>query len=289
MLDNREISVVVWLGLFLMWAFSMKEVRKSIVTIVKAALAWKIVLCVSMVAAYVAMVVLALRTVGLWDMGSLKATVLWTLTVAVAMVFEVGLTMDHERYFQKAVRDGFKISVILEFITNLYVLSLPFEMLLIPTATILACMLVFAESKDEFKPMRAPLNCILALIGLGLLAYAAHRVYTDFQSFAQLSTLTEFLLPILLTVVFLPFLYILATVVSYENVFVRLRFLMNNPELRRFTRGQLLRNFGLNFRDLNLWTKRFVYDRPCTREDVLTSIQNVRIKSSNLLPPDQRR
>lgn len=274
--------MIVWLGVFLVWAFSIGEVRKASVEIVKMALAWKIVFCVSMMAAYVAMVILALRTVGLWNMGSLKATVLWTLTVAVAMVFEVRLITDDERYFQKAVRDGFKVSVVLEFIINLYVLSFPLELLLIPTTTILACMLVLAESKDEFKSMRAPLNSILALIGLGLLAYAAHRVYADFQSFAQLSTLTEFLLPILLTMVFLPFLYILATVVSYENLFVRLRFLMNDPELRRFTRVQLLRKFGLDFRNLNLWAKRFGHDRPRTRKEVLTSIRESEAKYERL-------
>lgn len=274
--------MIVWLGVFLVWAFSIGEVRKASVEIVKMALAWKIVFCVSMMAAYVAMVILALRTVGLWNMGSLKATVLWTLTVAVAMVFEVRLITDDERYFQKAVRDGFKVSVVLEFIINLYVLSFPLELLLIPTTIILACMLVLAESKDEFKSMRAPLNSILALIGLGLLAYAAHRVYADFQSFAQLSTLTEFLLPILLTMVFLPFLYILATVVSYENLFVRLRFLMNDPELRRFTRVQLLRKFGLDFRNLNLWAKRFGHDRPRTRKEVLTSIRESEAKYERL-------
>lgn len=261
-----------------MWAFSKEEVREASIGVAKAALAWKIVLCVSLMAAYVAMLVLALRTAELWNIDNLKATVLWGLTAAFAMVFGVGSITDDERYFQKAVRDGFKVSVVLEFIVNFYVLSFPLELLLVPTVTILACMLVIAESKDELKPIRPLLNTILALLGLGLLAYAARRIYTDFQSFAQLSTLIEFLLPILLTVVFLPFLYLLAIVVSYENLFVRLQFFINDPELRRFTRILLLRKFGLNFRDLNRWARHLGRDRPRTREEVLTSIQNVRAR-----------
>jgi hypothetical protein len=275
-LDNREISVVLWLTIFLVWAFSKEEVRKASVGVAKAALAWKIVLCISMMAVYVAMVVLALYSVGLWNTGNLKVTFLWSLTAALAMVFDVGSIADDERYFQKAVRDGFKISVVLEFIINFYVLSLPLELLLVPTATILSCMLVIAEPDDSFKPVRAILNAILVLLGLGLLAYAGHRIYTDFQSFAQLATLTEFLLPILLTASFLPFLYLLVIAVSYETLFVRLQFLMNNPELRRFTRLQLIRKFGFDFRKLNRWAKRFRHDRPSTKEEVLTSIQSVR-------------
>lgn len=280
MLDNREISVVVWLAIFFAWAFSKEEVRKASVGVVKAALAWKIVLCVFMMAAYVAMVVLTLRSVGLWNTVNLKATVIWGLTAAPAMAFDVGSITEDARYFQKAVRDGFKISVLLEFIINLYVLSLPLELLLVPTIVILACMLVITESKDGLESIRVFLNTVLALIGLGLLAYATHRVYADFQFFARLPTLTEFLLPILLTALFLPFLYIFATIVSYETLFGRLQFLMNDPELRRFTKGQLLRKFGLNFRGLNRWMKCFGHNLPRTREEVLTSIQSVRARGA---------
>lgn len=282
MFDNREISIVIWLAIFLVWMLSKEEVRKASVGVAKAALAWKIILCVFMMSAYVAMVVLALRTAGLWNTGNLKATVIWSLTATPAMAFDVGSITEDENYFQKAVRDGFKISVVLEFIINLYVLSLPLELLLIPTITIFACMLVITESRDGFEPTHALLNTVLALIGLGLLAYAANRIYTDFQSFARLPTLTEFLLPILLTVLFLPFLYILAPIVSYENLFSRLQFLMNDPELRRFTRVQLLRKFGLNFRGLNRWAKRFSHDRPHTREEVLASIREPDTKRERL-------
>lgn len=73
-----------------------------------------------MMAAYVAMVVLALYSVGLWNTGNLKVTFLWSLTAGLAMVFDVGSIADDERYFQKAVRDGFKISVVLEFIINFW-------------------------------------------------------------------------------------------------------------------------------------------------------------------------
>jgi len=74
---------------------------------------------------------------------------------------------------KKAFRDGLKISVILEFIVNLHVLGLGWELILVPIAAILTCLLVVAESKEEFRPVRSILNSLLVLLGLGLLAYAA--------------------------------------------------------------------------------------------------------------------
>jgi len=173
MLDNREISAAFWLTLFLAWGFSKAPVRKAALNVVKAALAWKIVLCVSMMTAYVTLTVFLLHALGLWSIGNLKATVLWALTAALVMVFNVGSVSDDDRYLKKAFRDGLKISVILEFIVNLHVLGLGWELILVPIAAILTCLLVVAESKEEFRPVRSILNSLLVLLGLGLLAYAA--------------------------------------------------------------------------------------------------------------------
>lgn len=272
MLDNREIAITIWFALFLAWGFLSAPVRKAAASVIKAALARKIVFSVCMMTAYITLTVLALRACGLWGISNLKATVLWVLTAALVMVFDVGSIPDDERYFQKAFRDGFKVSVILEFIVNLHVFSLTLEFVLVPVATILTGMLVVAESKEEFKPVRSLLNVILALLGLGLLAYSAHEIYTDFNVFVQPSTLAEFLLPIVMTTLFLPFLYLLATGVSYENLFKRLQFIVQDPELRRFAKAQLFRQFGINFRGLNRSAKHLVHDRPSTREEILASI-----------------
>ena len=274
MLDNREISVAVWLAIFLAWGLSRAEVRKAGVNVVRAFLAWKIVLCFSMMAVYIALTVLALRAVSIWDTCNLKGTVLWAFTAALVMVFEVGMEPKDERYFRKAVTNGFKVSVVLEFIMHLYVFGLAVELVFVPTATILACMIVIAESKDEFKAVRLFLDIILAVLGFSLLGYAVHGIYSDFRSFAQLSTLAEFFLPIMLTMLFLPFLYCQAVLASYETLFVRLQFFMSDAELRRFTKLQLVRRFGLNFWGLNHWGRRLARKRPSTREEVLASFSD---------------
>ena len=92
--------------------------------------------------------------------------------------------------------------------------------------------------------------------------------------------MVEFLLPTVLTILFLPFLYCLAAWVSYENVFVRLGFLVKDPELRQFAKRRLLASFGFNFRRLNRWSARLIRDRLRSKEDVLASIRSV-ITDSN--------
>ncbi len=89
MLDNREISIAVWIAALFLFAFAQTGVRKASVGVVKAAFAWQIVLCAAAMTAYVARIVFALREVGFWDSGNLKATILWSLTAAPVMVSRV--------------------------------------------------------------------------------------------------------------------------------------------------------------------------------------------------------
>lgn len=276
MLDNRETAALIWLGAFATWALWKPRIRKAAVGTLRAALAWKIVLPISTMVVYVAVVVFVLHRLGLWDLGDLKGTLFWFLTVALVMLFDVNSVPKDDRYFRKAMLDGLKLSVVLEFVVSFYSLNLLLELLLVPVATIPACLLVVAESKDEFKSVRPLLKRMMAVLGFGLLVYAIHHVYTDPRSFAQPATLVEFLLPIVLTILFLPFLYVLAAWASYESLFIRLRFLVSDQALRRFIKLRLIRRFGLNFRGLNRWWTHFVHERPDTRAKVVASLHRVR-------------
>ncbi len=270
MLNNREIAILVWLMVCLLWGLSTAPIRKGMTGVVRAALAWKLVTAVLTAFAWMALIVGCLHQLGVWRWANAKVAVLWFLTAALVMIFNV-TSADDEHYFRKAILDGARISVVLEFIVNFYVFNLFLEFILVPIITVLSCLLVVAELNEEYKPVRLFLNGFMATFGFGLLIYATHKIYTDFWAFAQLDTLVELLLPLILTVFFLPFLFLLATLMAYEQVFVRLRFMLKDPILQRYTKVRLIRRFGLNFHGINRWWRQFVMDRPSTKEELKAS------------------
>jgi len=280
MLDNREISILTWLAVLAVFCASKPEIRKAGAGVVRAALAPKLLIPIVMIAAYVGAGVAVLHHFEIWGLSNLKATVLWFFTAGLAMVGEVAESQQEDRYFLRAVLDGFKISVVLEFVVNFYPLPLIGELVLVPFTAFLACMLVIAESKEEFKPVRTLLNGLLSIFGLGLLAYAGYRIYADAPAFLAPATFAEFLLPILLTIVCLPCLWLLATYVSYENLFVRLQFFISDASLRSFVKAQLLLRLHLNYPAVNRWSKLFIPECPSTREAVLESIVRARLGAS---------
>lgn len=281
MLDNREISIIVWFAVLAVYCVSKPKIRKAAAGVVRAALAPKLVIPIAMISGYVATMVVVLHHFELWKIAYLKGTVIWFFTAGLVMIGEVASSQQDDRYFRRAVLDGFKISVVLEFVVNLYPLPLIGELLLLPFAALLACMVVIAESKGEFKSVHTLLNALFILLGLSLLAYAVHQIYVDASFFLATSTLAEFLLPVALTTLFLPCLWILATYVSYENSFVRLQFFIPDSSLRHFAKTQLLLRLNLNYPAVNRWSRILIAERPDTREAVREAVSRARLGVSH--------
>lgn len=269
-LDNRETASLVWLTAFALWVCSMREIRKSLIQVLRSFLEWKVSTPLVLMGLYVVGMVAALRAVGLWDQSRLKITLLWYL--AALPVFFNAVT-DEDFSLRKAAAETIKIAVLLDFLMNLHVLSFPLEMLLIPFATLIGVMLAVAEMKPEFASVRKPLSTIMAILGLSLFAFACYRTRADFGKFATLGTLLELLIPIVLALLFLPFVYAMALVARYEMAFTRLKFFVKDPELQGFATSRIIRACHLDLRAVTVLSKCLYKMNLQSREAILKSLR----------------
>ena len=58
--NNREIALISYLLIFIIWALTQKKIRKSFMPVVKAIMAWKILASIFALVIYVALVVYGL-------------------------------------------------------------------------------------------------------------------------------------------------------------------------------------------------------------------------------------
>jgi hypothetical protein len=79
---------------------------------------------------------------------------------------------------------------------------------------------------------------------------------------------------------FLPCLWLLASYVSYENLFVRLPFFISDPNLRGFAKAQLLLRLHLNYPAVGRFSRIIISECPNTRDAVLKSIAQARLGES---------
>ena len=98
------------------------------------------------------------------------------------------------------------MAVFVEFFVNLYVMSLPVELVVQIMVVVPSLMVAVGDQKPEYKSAKVFCELVLAVIGLALFAFTARQIYLDWHQLDARGLLLEFALPIWLTVGLLPFL-----------------------------------------------------------------------------------
>lgn len=279
--NNRELALAFWITVAIAFAASRHETRHSFREVWRAFSRRQILIPLSLMAAYVILVVVALHAIGLWHVGQLKNTILWTMTVAVFAFFRIPKIAADEHYFRNAIKDNFKIVAVLEFVVAFYTLPIWAELVLVPVATFLVAAQSYAEGRDEYAVAERVLNVVLGLIGGALVFYAGYELVTDLRSFARPTTLTDFSLPIILSLLFLPFLLLLSLYLNYESAFQRLSWMVEDEALRRYAKRAALFSFNIRANLLRHWLHNVAVTRPANRQQVQASIAEVKRSGSS--------
>ena len=279
--NNREIAIGIWLLGFVAFSASFRSIRQSLHDIWRAIVCRQILALILLVLAYVAAAVLLLHEIGLWSTSQLKNTIFWTLSVAFVSMFRVPQIAEDESYFRNAIKDCFKIIAVLEFVIAFYTFSLFAELVIVPVVTFLVMLQAFSEAGQRDKRVSQVLSNVLAAFGCVLLLYACYMLAVEPHAFFQADTFSDFVLPIALTILFLPFLFAFSLYVQYETLFTRIQFLYKtDSERRRAKRAALL---GLHVRTqlLKRWLRYVQRRRPHEADELRQSIRYVRTQAKN--------
>ena len=272
-LNNREIAVAIWLLILFIWAMSKGSIRHSFLGVLRALFAKKMILAVVCILLYTLLIVIVLERIGFWDTSAVKDTILWFFGVAFVMLVNVNEVVADENYFRKTVVDNVKLILILEFVANLYSFNLAVELVVVPIVSFIVMMNTYAGLKPEHKQAKVLLDYALGLFGIVLIVFTIREISTDFQNFATLKNMRDFLLPIVFTIAFLPFTYLMALFVQYESIFTSIEIVNTDSVLARYTKWNIFAACRLNLRKLNKFSKDVRLLRMNSREDVLALME----------------
>jgi hypothetical protein len=274
--NNREKAIIIWLLIFIVWALLQKNIRNSILDVLKALLQKKILAVLVVMLLYVGLVIFLFYKIQLWGVFLIKDTVFWVLGTAFVLLMNANKATQDEHYFRKILLDNLKLILILEFIINFYTFNLWVEIILMPFLFVIVATGAVAETKKEYLPVKKVIDSILAIFGISLMVFAFYSIFSDYQNFVTTDNLRTFLLPPLLTFTFLPFVYFFALYMAYENIFVRLDiFLKNNKKLAKFAKRKIFTLCFVNLRKLNKFSNENTgeFMKLNNKNDVLNIIQ----------------
>lgn len=272
-ITNREVATAAWVIIFIAWALSREDIRRAILKLARVLLGRMIVLSLALIAVYVYAETRILSLIGLWDNSHVKDTIIWALTVALIMFVNLSKIRDDDEFFRKSALSNFNASVIVSFFVNLYSFPLVVELLLVPLLALLVALQTFAQLKEEYKILRAPLDSVLATIGLAILVYVAYAIYSDFYSFVSFQIAKDFAVPPALSLLFLPITYGFVLLLRYESLFGRLRYYVPDDNLRRYIKYRLVWVYGVNIWRLNRWAAALPSFELRSKSDLLESLR----------------
>jgi hypothetical protein len=226
-LNSREKAILLWTTALLAFAAAKADgFASSLMSVLRAIAEPKLLLLFGSGALYCAILVLAASEASLWHTTATKETVYWFFGGGLVLVGKavVAATSD-PAFLKKLLRQALRLTIVVEFLVNLYVFPLAVELLLVPFVLLFVMLEVVAASEPAYTQVRALVNNILVAIGLGLLAYVAFSALSDLGGFLTRDNAEKFLVAPALTVAFIPFLYCVGWLSRREqgNLWKRIR------------------------------------------------------------------
>lgn len=261
--NNREIASAIWLiifAIFIVLKGKRRSTFRSLSGLGRNFFRLVIIVPILSMILYMVIWVFVLGIIGFWDVSALKDTVFWIFGVAVIIMFRADEIDKKEGFFKDVILDNLKLIAVLEFISNAYTFSLWIELLLVPSLTIIVMLKTVAEFKvkteSSYRLVDSLFGYILALTGIVLVVIAIYRAVYNFNEFATIYTLRDFLLPVVLSVLYLPFVYAWALFLAYDNLFRCINVHNNDRNLARHLKKSVLVTFHVRLWRLLQWFRQ---------------------------------
>lgn len=267
--NNREIVLISYLLIFIIWALGQNKIRKSIFGVVKALFAKRIFISILCLLMYVTVIAYGLSLVYLWNISLLKDTIYWTFGVGFILMMNSDKALQEEQYFRKFVRENVKLFMILEFVLGLYVWGIITEFILTSIGIFLSILLGYTEVYVEHKKVKDFLLKIFGVIGLFYVFYSGYKVFQNFKDFENYDNFRALIFPAIMTIMFLPFAYFYVLYMHYERLFGRIDFFLKEEKtLCRFAKWRILLSVNFSMPKLKLITPGYLFGGCKTREDI---------------------
>jgi hypothetical protein len=238
-LNNREWASLIWLVALAAFVLRDREVRSSVGQLVRQLFGWKLLVPILGLVAWSVAVVWVGAQVGLGNSQLIKDSVLWFGT-ALALLFGLGKSDKDRHYFRKSILRIFGISAVIVFALNVVVFPLVVELMLVPVLTFFTTLVVFVDLSDEHAELRGPLAWLNAVMGFVLVGFSIWWLARNLNSVDPGTEALRFALPLWMTLLAIPYIYVFVLAAAYESAFIRVDFTSAGMREKRRAKWALL-------------------------------------------------
>lgn len=270
--NTRELAYLIWGTVVFCVFLFVKSLRRDFLPVLKSLVDRHFLRVYFFTILYISLCCFTISRIGLWDFSLIKDTIVWGIFAALPMMYNIMQAKNLKRYFGSTLKDLFQITIVLEFVLGLYTFSLWAELLIVPITLMLGTLIAFSGQDEKNHKVTKLFKWISAALGLFLIAEVIGHIIGHFTEYWRISYFKQFLLPLTLAVMFVPFLYLLVCFARFEETFAVLKIRIKSPKLLRYTKRILFFGFFNNIEGFNRWRQHVFrgkyQDRPAIRQSV---------------------
>jgi len=259
-LNSRQAAGLLWLAIFIIWVIYKNPagLGKSIRSLLKTFFSRQILSLFTLIIGYNIVVVWWLWKVGYWDSTMLYDTVTFIAIGGIGSVFKAspqGVTYDR-KFFFKTILTNLEVMVLFAFLADFFPFHFLVEFfLVVPLMTMLILLVTFTDKREGAEQVHRFLSGVQAFVGVALIGYLVYKVITQYQQLMNLQALYQVLLPFVMSVFFLPLLFLVCVDLAYQNAGMLISFKQQDKRLARWKKRRLFWRFGLNLKALQTFRR----------------------------------
>lgn len=227
MLNDRQIAALLWVGIILVAVLARPAGRRSLADIARAFLnrkAWPIFAIFGLLAIWSLGLVVVGERVGIWTNEFAADTWFWFFTAAVILLFNFSNASKKPDFFTRTAKEAFGLTLVLGFLSDLYVLSVPVEFVGQGVVAMLAGVSAVAARQRDSEPARKLVDGCLSLVGLTILVLAIVKLVTTWSYEEAPDLVRQLVMPAWMTLGVLPYIFAVALYAAYEQAFTWIDF-----------------------------------------------------------------
>ncbi|MEO9598910.1 hypothetical protein [Parasphingorhabdus sp.] len=285
--SNREYAALIWIAIFLIFVMAKPDIRSAFAAVLRVFFHRKVSSVFLIATIYIIGCIWLLSLFSIWTFDNLKAVIAWTLTTAFVTLLGANKIAEDSSYFSKEVRQLFALTALLTFIIEMHSYHLLLELIAVPIITVLAIMDQYSAGKPEFASIEKLLGCILPVIGGIYFIASLLQTVQLWPTLEFAEVLRDFFVPVFLSILFIPFLYLLSRYMVYESAYSILGIWIEDAKLRRQSKWLALKYFRFNIDHLQRWRREMIKHKPSTKREVRQIITDIKTMSAREKNPPE--
>ncbi|WP_259780602.1 hypothetical protein [Aestuariispira ectoiniformans] len=181
----------------------------------------------------------------LWSEKDLKETFVWIFTFALVTLFNVNKSKNEHDFLVSSIKGTIGASVFVIYVAELYAFPLLVEIFIYPVLVFFVIAKEFSK-RDDCKILEYTSEFIIISFLVSAIVNSVTHVLENYENIDGFYILKDFCLPIILSILYLPFVYLFSVFLTYERIYVHLNLFGCDESIRPFVKREIFRRFGIN-------------------------------------------